>query len=55
MNAADPHQHADLLERRRSPVHTTLTEAREAARQLGGPAAEIVHRYLQQQELAGHV
>ena len=28
---------------------TTLAEAREAARQLGGADAAIVHRYLQQQ------
>ena len=28
---------------------TTLAEAREAARQLGGADAEIVHRYLRQQ------
>ena len=48
----DPHQHADLAEQRQRPPHTTLAEAREAARQLAGPSAEIVHRYLQQQ--VGH-
>ena len=31
------------------PPLTTLAEAREAARQLGGPCAEIVHRFLDQQ------
>ena len=31
------------------PPLTTLAEAREAARQLGGTNAEIVHRYLDQQ------
>ena len=31
---------------------TTLAEAREAARQLGGADAAIVHRYLQQQAAA---
>jgi hypothetical protein len=30
---------------------TTLDEAREAARQLAGPNAEIVHRYLRQQHM----
>lgn len=56
----DHHQHADLLERRQQLPAATLAEAREAARQLAGPCAEVVHRYLQQQanqppwrELAG--
>ena len=31
----------------------TLAEAREAARQLGGADASIVHRYLQQQQDRG--
>lgn len=34
------------------PGGTTLAEAKEAARQLGGANAEIVHRYLNQQ--VGH-
>lgn len=39
-----------LLEQRREPAGgVTLAEAREAARQLGGGCAEIVHRYLGQQ------
>jgi hypothetical protein len=45
----EPHQHADLLNSRKPIPFTTLNEAREAARQLAGPNAEIVHRYLQQQ------
>ena len=43
------HQHAALIERR-PIVATSLAEAREAARQLAGPSAEIVHRYLMQQQ-----
>ena len=43
------HQHADLLERRQRLPVATLAEAREAARQLAGPCAEVVHRYLSQQ------
>ncbi len=43
------HQHADLLERREQLPTATLAEALEASRQLAGPCAEVVHRYLQQQ------
>ena len=43
------HQHADLLERREQLPTTTLAEALEASRQLAGPCAEVVHRWLQQQ------
>ena len=42
------HQHAALVERR-PIVAATLAEAREAARQLAGPSAAIVHAYLQHQ------
>jgi hypothetical protein len=30
---------------------TTLAEAREEARQLAGPSAEVVHRYLSRADL----
>ena len=43
------HQHADLLERRQQLPPATLAEALEASRQLAGPCAEVVHRYLNQQ------
>ena len=42
------HQHATLTERR-PQLTATLAEAREAARQLAGPSAAVVHAYLQQQ------
>ena len=45
------HQHADLLERRTRLHSATLAEAREAARQLAGPCAEVVHRYLSRVDL----
>jgi hypothetical protein len=44
-------QHADLLEYRQHPPIATLADAREAARQLAGPCAEIVHRYLARADL----
>jgi hypothetical protein len=42
-----------LLEQMRShPAGaTTLAEAREEARQLAGPSAEVVHRYLNRRDL----
>lgn len=43
------HQHAALIERQ-PIVATTLAEAREAARQLAGPSAQIVHNFLRQQQ-----
>lgn len=46
------HQHADLLEQRQQLPTATLAEAREAARQLAGPCAAVVHAYLQQQAQA---
>jgi hypothetical protein len=46
------HQHADLLERRQQLPPATLAEALEASRQLAGPCAEVVHRYLNQQAQA---
>jgi hypothetical protein len=49
MTVDDSLQHADLLEPVSPVAETTLAEAREAARQLAGPCAEIVHRYLNQQ------
>jgi hypothetical protein len=45
-------QHADLLERRQQLPPATLAEALEASRQLAGPCAEVVHRYLNQQAQA---
>jgi hypothetical protein len=42
------HQHAALTERQ--PITaTSLADAREAARQLAGPSAQIVHNFLRQQ------
>ena len=46
---AEDLQHAPLLNQRAAVPFTTLDEARESARQLAGPNAEIVHRYLSQQ------
>lgn len=44
-----------LLDRQANPPGaTTLAEAREAARQLAGADAAIVHRYLQQQAQVSH-
>ena len=45
------HQHAELLERRQHLPTATLAEAKEAARQLGGAEAEVVHRYLSRGDL----
>jgi hypothetical protein len=45
------HQHADLLERRQQLPAATLAEALEASRQLAGPCAEVVHRYLSRGDL----
>jgi len=45
------HQHAELLERRQRLPTATLVEAREASRQLAGPCAEVVHRYLSRGDL----
>ena len=45
------HQHADLLERRQRLPVATLAEALEASRQLAGPCAEVVHRYLSRGDL----
>ena len=47
------HQHYDYETANSSYTFsfTTLDEAREAARQLAGPNAQIVHRYLKQQHM----
>ena len=45
------HDIANNLHNPRPPA-PTLAEAREAARQLGGPSADIVHRFLDALEAA---
>jgi hypothetical protein len=40
-----------LLKQQIPPGATTLAEAREEARQLAGPSAEVVHRYLNRRDL----
>ena len=45
------HQHAELLARREHLPVASLVEAKEAARQLAGPCAEVVHRYLNRLDL----